>query len=72
MLREPGAPFLAAGYIQRLAYFHLVLSTAVEDNERRLIPLSSTPNCVAARLSVAQLASTLRATRILNTFDAVV
>jgi hypothetical protein len=35
MLREPGAPFLAAGYIQRLAYFHFVLSAAVADNDRR-------------------------------------
>ena len=35
MLREPGAPFLPAGYIQRLAYFHFVLSAAVEDNDHR-------------------------------------
>src|SRR5882762_8116316 len=35
MLREPGAPFLPAGYIQRLAYFHFVVSAAVEDNDRR-------------------------------------
>ncbi|MGH9883082.1 MAG: hypothetical protein ACRD6N_16725, partial [Pyrinomonadaceae bacterium] len=27
----PGAPFLPAGYIQRLAYFHFLLSAAVED-----------------------------------------
>src|SRR5262249_62071682 len=37
MLREPGAPFLAAGYIQRRAYFHFVLSAAVEDNDRRRV-----------------------------------
>src|SRR5262249_26978231 len=35
MLREPGAPFLPVGYIQRLAYFHFVLAVAVEDNHRR-------------------------------------
>ena len=35
MLREPGAPFLPPGYVQRLAYFHFVLSAAVEDNDRR-------------------------------------
>ena len=41
MLRQPGAPLLAAGDIQRLAYFHFVRSAEVEDNERRrAIPLT--------------------------------
>jgi hypothetical protein len=40
MFREPGAPFLPAGYIQRLAYFHFGSSAAVADNDRcRTTPL---------------------------------
>src|SRR5262249_15831289 len=35
VLREPGAPFLRAGYVQRLAYFHFVLAATVADNDRR-------------------------------------
>src|SRR5207248_5695414 len=35
VLREPGAPLLAGGDVQRLAYFHVAPSAAVEDTDRR-------------------------------------